>query len=116
MFWFLILLCAFTTVQAQIVNNISTYAVGSDPGGIAIDSTGNVWVANYGSGTVTKLSNIGSILGTFTVGSSPSRIVIDGSGNVWVSNSEDGTVTKLTFLATGSPSVAVGECTTCVCV
>jgi sugar lactone lactonase YvrE len=30
---------------------IGTYVAGSSPGGIAIDSAGNVWVANKGDGT-----------------------------------------------------------------
>ncbi len=34
---------------------VGTYAVGTNPQGIAIDSSGNVWVTNSGSNTVTVI-------------------------------------------------------------
>ena len=76
------------------------YVAGSYPDGIAIDGSGNAWVANYGSGTagtasgdsnVTELSSKGALLGTYTAGSDPARIAIDASGNVWVANNGNGT-------------------------
>jgi len=75
------------------------YTVASTLGGIAIDSSGNVWVANW-SNSVTKLSSTGSIIGTYSVGTNPVGIAIDGSGNVWVANYGGSTVTELS--STGS--------------
>ena len=85
------------------------------PEGIAIDGSGNVWVANYSGNSVTELfggdtpttcpstpvsGDTGCPVPTspFTVGglSAPSGIAIDGSGNAWVTNGEvAGSVTEL---------------------
>lgn len=46
----------------------------------------NIWVANYGSNSVTKLeANDGKVLGTFTVGTEPANVAFDGA-NIWVTN------------------------------
>jgi DNA-binding beta-propeller fold protein YncE len=69
---------------------IGTYAVGIYPYGIAIDSSGNVWVVNAGNGTagiatgdsnVTELSSSGALIGTYAVGIYPYGIAIELSGN-----------------------------------
>jgi DNA-binding beta-propeller fold protein YncE len=70
------------------------YSVGKGPMGLAFDGA-NLWSANYGDGTVTKLrAKDGRVLGTFAVGRSPAGVTFDGA-NIWVSNSADSTVTKL---------------------
>jgi streptogramin lyase len=61
------------------------------PLGVAADTSGNVWVANNASDSVTKLSSAGAALspaGGFTGGglSNPLDLAIDGSGNVWIAN------------------------------
>jgi len=76
----------------------NTYVAGSNPVAIAIDGSGNVWVANEVLGTassnsnVTELSSTGKLINTYTAGSDPDAIAIDGSGNVWVVNDGNGTV------------------------
>ena len=79
---------------------IRTYVAGSRPFGNAIDSSGNVWVANGGNGipgtgpgnsSVTKLSSSGIVIGTYVAGSLPMGIAIDYYGNVWVENYGNGT-------------------------
>ncbi len=74
-----------------------TYAVGSSPYGIAIDASGNVWVANNGSNTVSEISSTTSTPQTTTVavGSGPFGIAIDHSGNVWVTNGNSGSISKI---------------------
>jgi hypothetical protein len=72
--------------------------------GIAIDSLGNAWVANYSS-SVTKISSAGAFLsgsrGYNSGGlSNPGSITIDGSNNAWVGNI-GGNVVKLS--STGAP-------------
>jgi hypothetical protein len=70
------------------------FAVGVSAEGIAFDGA-NIWVANSGDGTVTKLrASDGALQGTFTVGNTPRGVAFDGT-NVWVANSGDGTVSKL---------------------
>jgi streptogramin lyase len=92
--------------------------VGFYPEGIAIDQQGNVWIANYGSNNVTKLSSTGVTIGTYPVGKAPEGIAIDQQGNVWVANDSDGTITELdstgkivgTYSAGASPEgIAIDE-------
>jgi streptogramin lyase len=72
-----------------------------EPFGIAIDSSGSVWVTNYASGGgVTKLSNSGSVLSGATGYSGgglnyPVDIAIDGAGSVWVANQFGNSVTAI---------------------
>src|SRR5208283_424430 len=61
--------------------------------GIAFDGA-NIWVANSGSNTVTKIrASDGSLVGTYAV-SNPWGIAFDGA-NIWVTNYGSKTVTKL---------------------
>ena len=74
--------------------NGASFAVGSAPFGVAFDGA-NIWVANFGSGNVTKLrASDGANLGAFGVGSAPFGVAFDGA-NIWVANFGSGTVTKL---------------------
>jgi YVTN family beta-propeller protein len=67
---------------------------GSGPNGIAFDGT-YLWVSNYYSNTVSKVSiSSSSVVGTFTVGSGPRGVVFDGTF-IWVANYLSNTVTKL---------------------
>ncbi len=69
---------------------------GTNPGGIAIDSAGNVYTNNRDSNNVTKITPAGvsSILGT--TGTNPSGIAIDSAGNVYTANGGNNNVTKIT--------------------
>ena len=72
----------------------AAFAVGNFPRGVAFDGA-NLWVANTGDSTVTKLrASDGASLGTFTVGSFPSGVAFDGA-NIWVANQGSASVTKL---------------------
>ncbi len=79
---------------------VRTYVAGTNCFGNAIDSAGNVWVANGGNGipgtaagnsNITKLSPSGAVIGTYVAGTFPIGIAIDKSGNVWVENYGTGT-------------------------
>jgi hypothetical protein len=70
------------------------------PSSIAMDASGNAWIANGGGASVTELSNAGAAVSGasgFTAGgfSAPSAIAIDGSGDAWVTNAGNSTVTEL---------------------
>jgi streptogramin lyase len=82
-----------------------TYTGGfSDPVGMAIDASGNVWIANSGTGpntsSVVELNNTGTVLSgalgytgggmSFAIG-----IAIDPSGDAWVSAYGNSNVIKL---------------------
>jgi YVTN family beta-propeller protein len=74
-----------------------TFTIGiNNPENIAIDSSGNAWVTNYGSNTVSVLSSTtGTVVNTYPTGTSPVGIAIDSSGNVWVTNYGSNTVSEL---------------------
>jgi secreted PhoX family phosphatase len=86
----------------------------SSPQALAVDASGNVWTANSGNSSVTKLDNTGAaVSGTsgYTAGaiSTPLGIAIDQSGNPWVANSGNNSVTKLaTNGATGTAYASNG--------
>ncbi len=72
----------------------------NSPWGVAVDASGNVWVANRGSATVSKFSPVGAVLsGTngYTGGgvNAPIGIAIDGSGNAWTANYGNSSVSEL---------------------
>jgi hypothetical protein len=82
-----------------------TYTGGglNTPEGIAIDGSGNAWVANSGGNNVTKISGAGVVAGYSGGGmSGPSAVAIDGSGNAWVANQTGNTVTELSSAGTAS--------------
>jgi streptogramin lyase len=97
-----------TNVNLSSGINFGTYSVGSNPQYVAVDQSGNVWVANYGSATVTKLSSAGATLGTYSVGSNPQYVAVDQSGNVWVTNAGSNNVTKLSSAGATLGTYSVG--------
>ncbi|MFP5229052.1 MAG: hypothetical protein ACLGXA_15655 [Acidobacteriota bacterium] len=66
-----------------------TYSDASLSGGsgVAVDSAGNVWVANHSSSSITELSTQGTF-SSYTDANlqSPNGIAIDGSGNIWTTS------------------------------
>jgi hypothetical protein len=69
--------------------------------GLAIDHTGNVWIANSTSASITELSPTGDELspsGGYTAGGTlnhPEAIYFDSSGNAWVTNFVGNTIEAL---------------------
>jgi len=101
---------AATTVQ-------SWASTGAEPRGIAIDTQGNVFTANYGSNSVTRISANGLSTAQFggSTGTYPYAIAVDGDGNVFTANTTSGTVTRISpdrgplgFTTGDLPEVAVG--------
>jgi len=72
---------------------------GTSPKGIAIDASGDVWVANNDSYNVNELTPSGAAApgSPFTGGglNHPYDIAIDASGHVWVTNRSGSSVTEL---------------------
>ena len=86
-----------TTVAGTAGSIGSTDGTGSaarfnEPNGVAVDSTGNVYVADYGNHRIRKVTPAGVVTTMAdTVGSAvffyqPRKIAVDGSDNVYVSN------------------------------
>ncbi len=66
------------------------------PEGLAIDDTGNVWIANTSS-SVIKLTNAGTLVSGFPFigGNFPQGIALDIAGNAWVSNSQGADIMEI---------------------
>jgi len=75
----------------------------SSPYGLAIDSTGNLWIANAGSNAITELYSGGD--GIHSIGASTQytgggilgaqAIAIDQSNNIWIANTAGNSVVEL---------------------
>ena len=74
----------------------ATFATGfSDPRGLAFDTSGNLYVANYGNNTVSKVTPGGAV-STFATGLNlPWGLAFDGSGNLFVANYGGKTISKV---------------------
>jgi len=69
----------------------------SGPSLMTIDASGNIYVANYNNGTISKWSSTHTYLGTYTTGiamSNPEGIVFDSAGNSYVEDTGTGSVYK----------------------
>jgi DNA-binding beta-propeller fold protein YncE len=77
--------CPFHQVANVQLNN---------PNGLAFDSKGNLWVANYGANQVLELDpSNGTVLKTITdYVKGPTRLAFDSLVNLWVANTTAGTV------------------------
>ena len=75
----------------------------NDPFALAFDSSGNLYVANYGGTTVSEFAP-GSITATVTLTglSEPEALVFDSSGNLYVANDGIGDGTTVSEFAPGS--------------
>jgi sugar lactone lactonase YvrE len=81
----------------------------SKPEGIAVDASGDVWVANYGTAGITEILSTGAFAANspFTAGGIglSQAIAIDASGNVWVANANN-SLSELTSSGTAVSSSA----------
>ena len=77
----------------------ATLSSGTTPYSIAIDASGNVYTANFGNNTVSKITSTGTLTQTWATlasGTNPDAIAIDASGNVYTANAGNNTVSKIT--------------------
>lgn len=84
--------CGGSNNNNSAAGNVSVPSGGNYPEGIGIDASGQIWVANRYSNTVTELNPNGSVQNTFTVGARPHGVKIDrgNTGNIWVQNTAGG--------------------------
>jgi outer membrane protein assembly factor BamB len=66
------------------------------PYGVAFDSSGNLYVANYYGDTVSEFDSGGNLItGSFAPGLNlPTGLAFDGSGNLYVANTDNNTVSE----------------------
>jgi hypothetical protein len=86
----------------QVLSGANGYSAGGIyfPQGLAADTTGNVWVVDYGDSLVSLLSTTGSPLnGSMAWGSAqlslPVAVAVDASHNAWVANQSANTITRI---------------------
>jgi sugar lactone lactonase YvrE len=99
----------------QVLSGVSGFSAGGVyfPQGLAADTTGNVWVVDYGDSLVTLLSPAGSAVnGASAWGlgqlSLPVAVAVDASHNAWIANQSASTVTRIS--ADGSKVTQVSCC------
>jgi hypothetical protein len=90
----------------------STYSATAGSYGIAIDSAGDVWIANYNASSVSELTHKGTLLspqGGYTGGglSSAHSVAIDHTGYAWAANYGDNSISQL-----GVTCIRLGPCQT----
>ncbi len=74
-----------------------TGATLSGPSLMTIDAAGNIYVANYNNGTISKYNSSHVYVGTYTTGkamSNPEGIVFDSAGNCYVEDTGAGAIYK----------------------
>jgi sugar lactone lactonase YvrE len=77
------------------VTNYGTYASFNNPRGVAVDSAGNIYLADTGGGKVAKIDTTG-VVSEFGSGfTTPRGLAVDSEGNVYVSYSSQGIVSKI---------------------
>jgi hypothetical protein len=80
--------------------------INASPQGMAIDLSGNVWIALNGSASVLELNSAGTpnASSPFTGGglSGPISVAIDGSGNAWIADQGNSAITELNSSGVGS--------------
>jgi sugar lactone lactonase YvrE len=97
----LILIIGAINVSPNFSQSVSLFVTGSGlngPDGFAIDTSGNLYVANWGGGTgnnVLKITPYGAV-SVFASGfSAPDGLAFDTDGNIYVSNYGSGIINKV---------------------
>jgi sugar lactone lactonase YvrE len=74
------------------------FACCDDPAGIAVDQSGNVWLADYGGASIVKLNPAGTVAADVKSPNgidAPQGIAIDGAGDVFAANFRGDSITEL---------------------
>ena len=70
----------------------------NNPRGVAVDSAGNVYVADTGNNAVKRIAAVGGAITTLGSGFyNPTGVAVDSAGNVYVADTGNNAVKKLSF-------------------
>jgi hypothetical protein len=101
--------------SGQVLSGTNGYSSGGVyyPQGLAADTTGNVWVVDYGDSLVTLLTGSGSAVNGSTGWGAgqlflPVAVAVDASHNAWLANQSTNSITKIS--ADGSNVMQVTCC------
>jgi pimeloyl-ACP methyl ester carboxylesterase/sugar lactone lactonase YvrE len=113
---------AGTTGVAGAQDGAGSSALFNQPGGVAVDDAGNLYVADTGNATIRKITPNGTVStlagsptsrgnqdgsGSAASFSSPAGVAVDGAGNVYVADAFNATIRKIT--AAGAVSTLAGS-------
>jgi len=76
-------------VRVTAADTVGTSPCCSGPSGVAVDQTGNIWVADYAASSVVQLTSSGTVSTRTVLGNgliAPELLAVDGAGNIWTSN------------------------------
>lgn len=109
------------TVPATVYGQVSTFAGGRAPvtydsngtdagfnlpSGVASDDAGNIYVSDYGSGAIRKITPAAAVTTIANV-RTPSGLVVDQQGNIFVTDFQDNYIYKID--ANGTESIFAGN-------
>jgi len=82
------------TGVAGFANGATSVATFSDPNGVAVDGSGNVYVADTGNSAIRKIAGglVSTLLGGFN---QPQGVAVDAAGNVYVADTNNDIIVKI---------------------
>ena len=90
-------------VAATIAASMNTFASTnlSSPQGLAFDSSGNLYAANYGNNTISKFNASGAYVSNITTNLiGPAGLAFDTSGNLYAANYDNNSISKFNSAGT----------------
>ncbi len=78
----------------------------NSPAGLAVDGSGNIFVADTGNGRIRRISPSG-LISTIAAQIAPFRLTVDSSGNIFFSDLPNDRVQKLTLRAVTNPVLSI---------
>ncbi len=100
-------------VRVTPAGTATKFACCNDPSGMAVDQSGNIWIADYSGYSIVEMSASGTVthsLSTIGAPNAPQGIAVDGAGNIWTSNYFGDSITKVLGASAtlGSPLTGFG--------